>query len=95
MNRQNFFKAISNLRECISKQWSLSAHHNLLDNLVKTVIGDETMTQEQSLQDDVARIIKRIKEAKTKKELADIFQDIPEEQKGDYLDTLSKRKAEL
>ena len=38
---------------------------------------------------------KRIKEAGTKKDLADIFQDIPEEQKGDYVDALSKRKAEL
>lgn len=37
----------------------------------------------------------RIKNAKTKAELNEIFMEIPEDERGDYLDMLSKRKSEL
>ena len=71
-DKEKFFEYVNKLRYGIwycggSKQME---NHSFLDKLVKTVIGDETMTHEQSLQDDVARIIKRIKEAKENEALA-------------------------
>jgi len=66
MDKQAFWDAVKELRYGIyvvggSKE---SDNHKNLDKLIKTVTGRENMSEELDLQEDVVRIIKRIKEAK-------------------------------
>ncbi len=64
MSRDKFFEFVQGIREnLVFTGGSREANsHNLLDRIIK-ITGGEKMT-ELTLQEDVARIIKRIKEAK-------------------------------
>jgi len=73
MNKANFWKAVKSLRRSIIMGVSYDSQNNL-DNIIETVTqGDNQManngSEELSLQEDVARIIKRIKRAKETEEL--------------------------
>ena len=74
-------------------------------NALKKVFGISGVQSEYDydIKNDVAvplamlneAISEKIKQAKTKDELSDIFTEIPEAEKGDYLELLSQRKNEL
>lgn len=64
-----FYKNVKNLRSYIMKGGTDYAHEEL-DSLVQTVTkGGGFMSKEQSLQEDVANVIKRIRAAKEDEEL--------------------------
>lgn len=86
MDKEKFWEFVRNLRYGITypNRVDAGAKQRHLDNIIKTVTGGDNMAEEKSLQEDVASIIKRIKEAKENEEL---------KEKADTL--IEKLKAEL
>lgn len=80
MNKDEFWKAVKNLRHAILNDYWTTANKEL-DNVIEASTGGEIMNQEQDLQKDVARIIKRIKEAKENEALKEKANKLIEELK--------------
>lgn len=80
MDKEAFFKAVAELREAIINNYYSIANRRL-DTLVSvTIIGDK-MSEDLNLQEDVARIIKRIKQAKENEALREKANELIEELK--------------
>ena len=72
MDREDFFRAVDSLRRGIVNGWSNQYQHENLDNIIQLVTEGEIMNKEKtSLEEDVVRVIKRIKEAKENEILKD------------------------
>jgi len=84
VNKDKFWSAVRDLRSGISLSDYKVKQHKSLDNIIETVTEEGQMAEGLSLQDDVARVIKRIKEAKEK--------DLLDKKAGEIL---AKLKEEL
>ena len=62
MDRSSFYQYVESLREGIVKGWSTTFQHKQLDKIIEITEGDK-MDNQISLENDVKRIIKRIKKS--------------------------------
>lgn len=63
INRELFFGAVDKLREAISKGWGDAYQHLQLDSIIN-IATEESLVENKTLEEDVAKLIKRIKIAK-------------------------------
>lgn len=75
MDKEAFFKAVTELRRSIVKGYANEFQHKELDDIVKSVIGDEEMgydadAENEVLAETVIKLIKKIKQAKENEQLA-------------------------
>lgn len=71
MDKDSFFKAVKDLRSAILNHYYTTANQRLDDVVSVVMQGGDKMDKDLTLQEDVARIIKRIKEAKENEALRD------------------------
>lgn len=64
MDRADFWKAIKELRKSICEGYNYDHRNKKLDDVIETVTEGGIMTESLDLEQDVVRVIKRIKEAK-------------------------------
>ena len=82
MSKDHFYKAITRMRSAIRFRQTCDQHKSL-DEIVETYAKGEDM-EETTLENDVARIIKRIKEAKENEKIKEKANEL-----------IKKLKAEL
>lgn len=69
MERTAFWLAVKELRKAICEGFTYDYRNKKLDDVIESVTEGGVMSEELDLQEDVARIIKRIKQAKENDEL--------------------------
>ena len=70
MDKEAFWDAVHNLRKGIFN-WTKEAQCRELDNIIKSTEGIMEQQEQSSIENDITKLLKRIKEAKEKEVLSE------------------------